>query len=226
MTMKFVVCLMSFALCIIANAFASKIPSGKCILWFGWIMLISYTQSRLKINFITSCRNLKWLKFILQCILGSRDVNTLDAEMKCIPDYAGPCYEDAECCTKHCSNFICRPPSEKRDVQLKEKCIPDYAGPCYEDAECCTENCSNFICRPPSWDDGTSEKEDCIPDYAGPCYEDSECCTNHCSNFICRPPSKAENKSKKEGCIPDYAGPCYEDSECCTGNCSNFICRP
>ena len=29
---------------------------------------------------------------------------------ECIPDYAGPCYADDECCTENCSNFICRPP--------------------------------------------------------------------------------------------------------------------
>ena len=39
-------------------------------------------------------------------VLGEKDVKD------CIPDYAGPCYEDSECCTEHCSNFICRPPSK------------------------------------------------------------------------------------------------------------------
>ena len=29
---------------------------------------------------------------------------------ECIPDYAGPCYANDECCTENCSNFICRPP--------------------------------------------------------------------------------------------------------------------
>ena len=66
----------------------------------------------------------------------------------CIPDYAGPCYEDSECCTEHCSNFICRPPSNDEHYKEEADCIPDYAGPCYEDSECCTGNCSNFICRP------------------------------------------------------------------------------
>merc|ERR1712223_2351028 len=79
-------------------------------------------------------------------------------KLKCIPDYAGPCYEDSECCTKHCSNFICRPPSENSEVDLDEQCIPDYAGPCYVDSECCTKHCSNFICRPPSGDENTNEK--------------------------------------------------------------------
>merc|ERR1712141_305475 len=124
----------------------------------------------------------------------------LQQNQDCIPDYAGPCYEDDECCTKHCSNFICRPPSDSK-VTEKQDCIPDYAGPCYEDSECCTNHCSNFICRPPS-DDKINEKEDCIPDYAGPCYEDDECCTKHCSNFICRPPSDAKLK-EHEKCIPD-----------------------
>ena len=39
-------------------------------------------------------------------LAGEKDVKD------CIPDYAGPCYEDSECCTEHCSNFICRPPSK------------------------------------------------------------------------------------------------------------------
>merc|ERR1739842_205131 len=56
----------------------------------------------------------------------------------CIPDYAGPCYSDSECCTEHCSNFICRPPS-KDESSVKsddvKDCIPDYAGPCYRDNE-------------------------------------------------------------------------------------------
>ena len=40
-----------------------------------------------------------------------------DKKDDCFPDYAGPCYENADCCDSadgtECSNFICRPTKSK-----------------------------------------------------------------------------------------------------------------
>ena len=40
----------------------------------------------------------------------------------CFPDYAGPCYEDGDCCDvasgTQCSNFICRPTKGKHCFSL------------------------------------------------------------------------------------------------------------
>ena len=186
------ICAFALRLNFIETVSASKIPTGmyfklqprinvKCLLGkyvtklFSSNLTFKKSYSHIKID----------CGIIYHISAGSYAETKLQENVKCIPDYAGPCYEDDECCTNHCSNFICRPSME---VKLKEneKCIPDYAGPCYEDSECCTNHCSNFICRPPAVAN-LDENEKCIPDYAGPCYEDSECCTSHCSNFICRP---------------------------------------
>ena len=41
----------------------------------------------------------------------------VDKKDDCFPDYAGPCYENADCCDSadgtECSNFICRPTKSK-----------------------------------------------------------------------------------------------------------------
>merc|ERR1711971_614869 len=150
---------------------------------------------------------------------------SVDTKDDCFPDYAGPCYENADCCEAadgtECSNFICRPTKDKKD-----DCLPDYAGPCYHNADCCESAdginhvCTNFICRPETGRPiKIDKKDDCFPDYAGPCYENADCCDSadgtECSNFICRP-----TKTEKD-CIPDFSD-CKNDDDCCNGNCKHF----
>merc|ERR1719350_946854 len=72
----------------------------------------------------------------------------VDKKDDCFPDYAGPCYENADCCEvadgTECSNFICRPTKNNKD------CLPDYIGPCFANDDCCGDSrCSHsFICVP------------------------------------------------------------------------------